>query len=72
MKEVSTKGFHLYEANDRIGNYTLNRFNFWCNNRYRGQYDVIKLEKGIHQVTIRVSSEKADKKKILGNKQWEM
>lgn len=27
LKEVSTKGFHLYEANDRIGNYTLNRFN---------------------------------------------
>jgi len=52
LKEVSTKGFHLYEANDRIGNYTLNRFNSWCNNRYRGQYDVIKLKKGVHQVTI--------------------
>lgn len=63
LKEVGTKGFHLYEANDRIGNYTLNRFNSWCNNRYRGQYDVIKLEKGVHQVTIRISSEKADKKK---------
>lgn len=67
LKEIATKGFHLYEANDRIGSYTLNRFNSWCNNRYRGQYDVIKLEKGIHQVTVRISSEKADKKKILGN-----
>lgn len=67
LKETATKGFHLYETNDRIGSYTLNRFNSWCNNRYRGQYDVIKLEKGIHQVTIRISSEKADKKKILGN-----
>lgn len=63
LKEVGTKGFHLYEANDRIGNYTLNRFNSWCNNRYRGQYDVIKLDKGVHQVTVRISSEKADKKK---------
>lgn len=71
LKEVGTKGFHLYEANDRIGNYTLNRFNSWCNNRYRGQYDVIKLDKGVHQVTVRISSEKADKKKILGSKQWE-
>lgn len=67
LKEIATKGFHLYEANDRMGSYTLNRFNSWCNNRYRGQYDVIKLERGIHQVTVRISSEKADKRKILGN-----
>lgn len=67
LKTISTQGFHLYEANDRTGGYALNRFNFYCNNRYRGQYDVVKLEKGIHQVTVRISSLKADKKKILGN-----
>lgn len=67
LKTISTQGFHLYEANDRVGSYALNRFNSYCNNRYRGQYDVVKVKKGIHQVTIRISSQKADKTKILGD-----
>ena len=66
LRTISTQGFHLYEANDFVGPYTLNRFNNYCNNRYRGQYDVVKLEKGKHQITVRISSQKADKMKILG------
>ena len=44
----------------------INRFNRACNNRYRGQYFMIKVEPGKHHVKISVSEEKSDKIKILG------
>jgi lysophospholipase L1-like esterase len=44
----------------------LNRFNAYCNNRYRGQYDFIELSPGIHKVTIKIDAQKSDKHKILG------
>jgi len=44
----------------------LNRFNGWCNNRYRGQYDFIDLTQGVHHVEFSISSEIPDKKAILG------
>lgn len=71
LKEITGKGVHWYEANDRVGAYTLNRFNSTCNHHYRKQCEVIKLEKGVHQVTVRISSERADKKKILGKRHLE-
>ncbi len=53
------------------GNIQLNRFNAYCNNRYRGQYDVIKVPKGTHEVSFRISPLRADKKMILGPSQQE-
>ncbi len=47
----------------------LNRFNVFCNNRYRGQYVLIETEPGIHQVTFTISPEIPDKVKILGESQ---
>ncbi len=44
----------------------VNRFNNYCNNRYRGQHQLFTLPEGEHSVTIRLSSQKADKKAILG------
>ena len=46
----------------------MNRFNVFCNNRYRGQYQLIEVEPGEHTVSITVSPQKADKQKILGAK----
>lgn len=45
----------------------LNRFNKYCNNRYRGQCEFIELGPGLHNVTFSISAEKADKSKILGS-----
>ncbi|WP_436489190.1 SGNH/GDSL hydrolase family protein [Chitinophaga sp. ARDCPP14] len=61
----------IVNATDPNGSNVINRFNNFCNNRYRGQYEFISLAPGIHTVTIRLSSEKADKVKILGDKQLE-
>lgn len=72
MVRLTNKGnsaFRLLEAADLTGTHFVNRFNRYCNNRYRGQYELIKVEKGTHQVTIRLSDRKADKRKILGPKQ---
>lgn len=49
----------------------VNRFNSYCNNRYRGQHQIFTLPEGEHRVTIRLSPRKADKKAILGPQQWE-
>jgi lysophospholipase L1-like esterase len=49
-----------------IGTNLLNRFNQYCNNRYRGQYEYIELPKGKHKVQLRLSAELPDKKLILG------
>lgn len=45
---------------------SINRFNKYCNNRYRGQFDMIEVEKGIHTVKLSVSPLLEDKSKILG------
>jgi lysophospholipase L1-like esterase len=47
----------------------INRFNFFCNNRYRGQAEFFEVPPGIHTVTFTVSGQIADKKQILGEKQ---
>lgn len=66
LKAVSSRGFRYYEASESEGEYTLNRFNRYCNNRYRGQHDIVKLQPGVHDVTIRISDRKADKRALLG------
>ncbi len=60
-------------AADLIGSahIPLNRFNRFCNNRYRGQYEVIAVPFGYHKVMLEISSDRADKRAILGPNQWE-
>ena len=48
---------------------TINRFNRFCNNRYRGQCAFIKVRPGKHQVKIIISEIIPDKAKILGDNQ---
>jgi len=69
LKNVKDGNSRYYEATDLTGSHYLNRFNRYCNNRYRGQYELIKVEPGLHQVTLKLSDNKADKRKILGEKQ---
>lgn len=69
LKKIAVNGIHLFDAVNQGGEKELNRFNYYCNNRYRGQYDAVKLKKGIHKVTISVSDNNADKKSILGANQ---
>ncbi|GAA4303622.1 SGNH/GDSL hydrolase family protein [Compostibacter hankyongensis] len=44
----------------------INRFNRYCNNRYRGQCEFITLPPGLHTVRFSISPVKADKAAILG------
>lgn len=44
----------------------LNRFNVYCNNRYRGQYELFSVPLGEHTVKMTISATKADKAAILG------
>ena len=50
----------------------MNRFNVNCNNRYRGQFDMVEVEAGKHQVKLIVSNKKADKLAILGKNNADM
>lgn len=43
----------------------MNRFNGFCNNRYRGQFEVIEVPRGNHLVEVVLSGQKADKLMIL-------
>lgn len=45
---------------------TSNRFNMYCNNRYRGQYVIFPVKEGLHEVTIKISNESPKKEEILG------
>lgn len=69
LKPCADSGFGYFLANDAEGGYTLDRFNRWCNNRYRGQYAVVKVPYGMHQVTVRISDLDSDKKSILQEKE---
>jgi lysophospholipase L1-like esterase len=42
-----------------------NRFSNYCNNRYRGQFELFVVSDGVHEVKIILSGIKADKKAIL-------
>lgn len=65
IKMISDYEYRLWKVCD-LGNDTiLNRFNRFCNDRYRGQYDIIQLKQGRHKVTLRISPEKANKQEIL-------
>lgn len=49
----------------------INRFNSNCNNRYRGQYFVLQVNPGKHEVTFSIDKTTPDKREILGTKQLE-
>lgn len=66
---VTERGYRLWEVGGSDADTTLNRFNRFCNNRYRGQYDVIQLQPGKHKITLKISPAKADKQAILGSGQ---
>jgi hypothetical protein len=46
-----------------------NRFNSFCNNRYRGQYVKFKVPYGEHKVRVVISNDLPDKATILGASQ---
>ncbi|WP_315817133.1 SGNH/GDSL hydrolase family protein [Paraflavitalea speifideaquila] len=62
-------GTRIATISDTAGMSLVNRFNNFCNNRYRGQFECIKVLYGEHTVTIKLSPEKADKRKVLGENQ---
>ncbi|WP_316810935.1 SGNH/GDSL hydrolase family protein [Pedobacter heparinus] len=68
--KLTRKGTNLYKIVEGSGD-QLNRFNPFCNNRYRGQFICIELPEGLHQVTFKISEEIPDKRKILGQNQLE-
>jgi len=72
LHKLQSDSFQPYEitTGDK-GNTPLNRFNAYCNNRYRGQYDLIRLPQGKHEISFRISALKADKRLILGPSQQE-
>lgn len=59
------RGYRLYQADENGTIPVINLFNSYCNNRYRGQYDLIEVGQGKHTITVKLSAEKANKLKIL-------
>src|SRR3546814_1332611 len=59
-------GLHFLQTTTVSGDTLINRFNPYCNNRYRDKYDLVRLPPGRHKVTLKISSAKADKQHILG------
>lgn len=62
-------GTRVANVTEENGRELVDRFNSFCNNRYRGQFECIKVAPGEHTVTIAISPVKADKRTILGEKQ---
>ncbi|MCH5598405.1 hypothetical protein [Niabella ginsengisoli] len=65
LTEVAAKGYRFYQPDEHGEVNTINRFNAYCNNRYRGQYDIIKVKPGKHTVRIHLSYDRANKREIL-------
>ena len=57
------------QTNDGVSQQPINRFNRYCNDRYRGQCFFVKVNPGKHNVKIILSPKKVNKKQILGKKQ---
>lgn len=60
LKHIFEDGSDYFLANDAEGEYYLDRFSSWCEGRYRGQYVLVKVPQGSHQVTLRISSSNQD------------
>jgi hypothetical protein len=61
LEEKSSIIFAAVQA--KPGPKTINRFNLYCSNPYRGQCLFIKTELGIHTVVLKISVEIPDKAK---------
>ncbi len=62
-------GTRIATITEAEGQELVNRFGPFCNNRFRGQFECVKVTPGEHTVTIKLSAVKADKRKILGESQ---
>lgn len=72
LREVSEGGFRRYEvSDDQSALSCVNRFNRFCNNRYRGQHAVFAVDPGRHEVQIVLSERSCDKRAILGERNLE-
>ncbi len=67
FEENSTVNYSISQENSAVE--SINRFNRFCNNRYRGQCVFIKIEEGIHTAILKISASIPDKAKILGKVQ---
>jgi len=67
LKQLNTENYEV--TTDSLSLKYINRFNRFCNNRYRGQCAFIKVSPGKHQVKIGISEDIPDKVSILGNTQ---
>lgn len=68
--QLEKQGTNRYKVVAGKG-FSLNRFNAFCNNRYRGQFICIELPEGHHRITLKISKIIPDKRKILGKHQLE-
>ncbi len=71
LKKDRFEGLSIYNVEESKGDSLLNRFNQYCNNRYRGQYDVLRLPYGVHNIRMVVSENQCDKANILGEQNQE-
>jgi lysophospholipase L1-like esterase len=60
-----------FQLNPNGAVYQINRFNSFCNNRYRGQFFWIDMPEGLHRITILVKKSTIDKPMILGSENLE-
>ena len=67
MNQLNTENY--IESTDSSAIRLIDRFNRFCNNRYRGQCFFVKLAPGKHVVKGRISSQLSDKALILGDNQ---
>jgi len=67
MKQLNTENY--IQSTDSAATRLVNRFNSYCNNRYRGQCFFVKVLPGEHQVKMNISAKIPDKVQILGNNQ---
>ncbi len=64
MRQLNMDNF--IETSDSSSANPINRFNRFCNNRYRGQCFFAKVRPGKHVVKVIISSQMPDKTNILG------
>lgn len=67
MNPTKEGGIDIYEATPLEGSHFLNRFSADCNGKRNIHTDLIRVSPGLHQVTLKLSEKKADKKSILGS-----
>src|SRR5690606_4687006 len=62
VKWVEENGLRFWQIEEEANDTLINRFNRYCNNRYRGQHDIVRLAPGRHKITLKISHAKADKR----------